>query len=216
MLGVSWEHFGPVCLLLILGSQALNRRAQRIRWRNEVRSLRASLKVGLHSLRDLYGENLHAVAHSKRSLMSGRQQLNLLRTQLGRLPSLKEREAETVMLACIAAERAESVLEAARKSLAPADVVIQRRDEKRAMAESAYQAACAALESAETLLAATDSTRTKHSAAADQGRPLIASDGGARSGANIGKSSDAELDDDLPYVPQQSPPNGRGFEVADG
>jgi hypothetical protein len=181
MLGVSWEHFGPVCLLLILGSQALNRRAQRIRWRNEVRSLRAGLKVGLHSLRDLYGENLHAVARSKRTLVSGRQQLNLLRTQLGRLPSLKELEAETVMLACVAAERAESMLEAARKSLAPADVVIHRRDEKRAMAESAFQAACAALEAAETLLAATDSTGIKGAAAADQGRPVIEPGGGARS-----------------------------------
>src|SRR5579862_3386405 len=182
MVGVSWEHFGPLCLLLILGSQALNRRAHRIRWRNEVRSLRAGLKVGLHSLRDLYGENLHTVAGSKRTLVSGRHQLNLLRTQLGRLPSLTELEAETVMLACIAAERAESMLEAARKTLAPADVVIHRRDEKRAIAESAFQAACAALEAAETLLAATDSTKTKGAAAADQRRAVIEPDGGARTG----------------------------------
>ena len=182
MLGVSWEHFGPVCLLLILGSQALNRRAQRIRWRNEVRSLRAGLKVGLHALHCLYGENLHAVAGSKRTLVSGRHQLNLLRTQLGRLPSLKELEAETVMLACSAAERAESMLEAARKTLAPADVAIHRRDEKRAMAESAFQAACAALAAAEAMLAASDSTEIKAAAAGDPGRPLVEPDGKARTG----------------------------------
>jgi hypothetical protein len=170
--------------LLILGSQALNRRAQRIRWRNEVRSLRAGLKVGLHSLRDLYGENLHAVARSKGALLSGRHPLNLLRTQLGRLPSLTEPEAERVMLACIAAERAESILEAVRKALAPADVVIHRRDEKRAMAESAFQAACTALESAEALLAASDSgsMESKGSVASDQGRPLVKSDGRANNG----------------------------------
>jgi hypothetical protein len=176
MLGISWEHYGPLCLLLILGSQALNRRAQRIRWRNEVRSLRAGLKVGLHSLRDLYGENLYAAAGSKRTLVSGRHQLNLLRTQLGRLPSLKELEAETVMLACIAAERAESVLEAARKALASADVVVHRRDEKRAMAQSAFQTACAALEAAEKLLGASGSTGTENVAACEQGRPLIEPD----------------------------------------
>jgi hypothetical protein len=171
-----------VFLLLILGSQALNRRAQRIRWRNEVRSLRAGLKVGLHSLHGLYGENLLAIARSKRTLVSGRNQLNLLRTQLGRLPSLKELEVETVMLACIAAERAESMLEAAGKALAPADVVIHRRDEKRAMAESAFQAACAALEAAEALLAASDSTEIKGTAAGDQGRPLVEPDGRGRTG----------------------------------
>jgi hypothetical protein len=176
MIGVSWERYGPLCLLLILGSQWLNRRAQRIRWRNEVRSLRAGLKVGLHSLRDLYGENLHAVTSSKRTLVSGRHQLNLLRTQLGRLPSLKELEAEAVMLACIAAERAESVLEAARKALAPTDVVVHRRDGKRAMAESAFQTACAALEAAEKLLDASGSTGTEHDAAREQGRPPIEPD----------------------------------------
>ena len=180
MLGVSWDHFGPLCLLLILGSQALNRRAQRIRWRNEVRSLRAGLKVGLHSLRDVYAENLQAVARPKRTFVSGRHQLNLLRTQLGRLPSLKELEAETVMLACIAAERAETMLEAAKKALAPADVVIHRRDEKRAMAESAFQAACGALEAAETLLAASDTTGTKGAASGDQKRPLVERDNAAR------------------------------------
>jgi len=175
MVGVSWERFGPLCLLLILGSQWLNRRAQRIRWRNEVRSLRAGLKVGLHSLRDLYGENLHAVTGSKRTLVSGRHQLNLLRTQLGRLPSLKELEAETVMLACIAAERAEAVLEAARKALA-ADVVVHRRDEKRALAESAFQTAYAALEAAEKLLDESGSTGTGNAAAREQGRPPIEPD----------------------------------------
>jgi hypothetical protein len=180
MLGVSWEHFGPVCLLLILGSQALNRRAQRIRWRNEVRSLRAGLKVGLHSLRDLYGENLHAVAHSKRTLVSGRHQLNLMRTQLGRLPSLTELEAETVMVACIAAERAESILEAARKTLASTDVVIHRRDEKRANAESAFRGACAALEAAETLLAATYCKGGKDAAVHDQGRAILDPGAGAQ------------------------------------
>jgi hypothetical protein len=141
-----------------------------------VRSLRAGLKVGLHSLRDLYGENLRAVAGSKRTLVSGRHQLNLLRTQLGRLPSLKEPEAETVMLACIAAERAESMLEAVRKALAPADVVVHRRDEKRAMAESAFQTACAALEAAEKLLDASGSTGTETAAAPEQGRPPVEPD----------------------------------------
>ena len=170
-----------MCLLLILGSQALNRRAHRIRWRNEVRSLRVGLKVGLHSLHDLYEENLHSVARSKRTLVSGRHQLNLLRTQLGRLPSLNELEAETVMLACIAAERAESFLEAARKTLSPGDVVVHRRDEKRAMAESAFQAACTALEAAETLLAASDTKGKKSTTADVQGRPLIEPSDGARS-----------------------------------
>ena len=152
MLGTSWEHFGPVCLVLILGSQALNRRAQRIRWRNEVRSLRTGLRVSLHSLRTLYSETLQAVVHSQRTFPSGRHQINLLRTQLGRLPSLKESEAEAVMLACIAVERAETMLGAAGKAMGPASVVVHRREEKRATAESALRAAISMLESAEALL----------------------------------------------------------------
>jgi len=168
-----------VCLLLILGSQALNRRAQRLRWRNEVKSLRAGLKVGLQSVRETHEENLRAIAQSRRTVVSGRHQLNLLRTQLGRLPSLEQTEAETVMLACIAAERAESMLESARKALMSADVVIHRRDEKRAMAESALRAACSALERAAVLLA-TGSTQPTRAAAALETGAAIRPDGASR------------------------------------
>jgi ParB-like chromosome segregation protein Spo0J len=152
MLGATWDHFGPVCLVLILGSQALNRRAHRIRWRNEMRSVRTGLRVNLHSLRMLYAENLQSVVHSRRTLASGRQQINLLKTQLGRLASLPENEVESVMLACIAAEKAESMLAVAGKALSPTSVVIHRRNEKLALVESALQDACSLLEAAEKLL----------------------------------------------------------------
>lgn len=152
MFGASWDHFGPVCLVLILGSQALNRRAHRIRWRNEVRSVRTGLRVNLHSLRMLYTENLQSVVHSRRTLVSGRQQINLLKTQLGRLASLPENEVESVMLACIAAEKAESMLAVAGKLMSAVSVVVHRRNEKLALVESALQAACSMLEAAEKLL----------------------------------------------------------------
>ena len=156
MFGISWEHFGPVCLLLILGSQALNRRAQRLRWRKEERSLRVGLHVGLRSIGLLYSENLRAIGNSKGGFASGRNQINLLKTQLNRLAILDEREVEAIMSACIAAERAESTLEAARRAMAAESVTVLRREERRATAVAAMREACSALSYAETLLGGGD------------------------------------------------------------
>jgi hypothetical protein len=148
MLGTLWEHFGPVFLLLLLVSQALNRRAQRIRWRNEVRSLRTSLRLGLHSLRTLYASNLTALAAGKPWLMSGRQQINLLRTQLSRLHSLDQPEIEAVMSACIEMELAESKLAICGKGIAGVSFSAPKAAEETKALETLLLQTCARIETA--------------------------------------------------------------------
>jgi hypothetical protein len=152
MLGSVWDHFGPVCLVLILGSQALTRRAQRQRWRNEARNLRACLSLNLQALRTLYLHNLSALTANESPLLSGRQQISLLRTQLGRLTSLDKSDVEAVTLACIAMEKAEATLVVAGKGHGGARLPNPRRDERRTILLSTLRETCALLEEAEQLL----------------------------------------------------------------
>lgn len=158
MFGPAWEHFGPVCLVLILGSQALTRRAQRKRWRNEARGLRTSLSVNLQALHAHYSTNLSALAERESALPPARQQINLLRTQLGRLASLQQSEVRAVMTACVALEDAEAALAAARKGQAGTIRANARQNEKRAMAASVLQETCAVLQTADDLLRADEKT----------------------------------------------------------
>jgi hypothetical protein len=154
MFGTLWEHFGPVFLLLILVSQALNRRAQRIRLRNEVRNLRTSLRLGLHSLRALYASNLTGLAAGKPSLMSGRQQINLLRTQLNRLHSLDPSEIEAVMSACIEMELAESKLAICGKGIAGVSFSTPKAGEETKALQTVLLQTCARIETAVDVMTA--------------------------------------------------------------
>lgn len=154
MLWTVLEHFGPVFLMgaLILASQSLTRRVHSERLRVEARRLRTSLAINLQALRDLYTGDLRVFAGGKHTLMSGRQQINLLRTQLGRLLLLEQPEIEAVMSACIATERAESAMAVAGKSVAGVSFSIPSGEEDRRTLESALRQACSMLEVAESHL----------------------------------------------------------------
>ncbi len=93
---------------IIWGAQAFARRAHHGRASREARRLRIALGIGLSALRELYEADLASLSGGERPLISGRNQINLLRTQLGRLTSLEPPEVEAVMSASIAVERAET------------------------------------------------------------------------------------------------------------
>jgi hypothetical protein len=59
-----FEHFSQLILMaaLILGNQAIIRRAQHRRVRGEVQRIRYLLRGGLQALRDLYDDNLRLLA----------------------------------------------------------------------------------------------------------------------------------------------------------
>ena len=142
------------CMAMIVwGAQAFARRAHRRRVSREARRLRSALHIGLSALRKLYEDNLAGPSASERPLISGRNQINLLRTQLGRLASLEPLEVEAVMAACIAAEGAETEMAiAGRKVGGVAFWIPRKNDAARAITESALRTVCSALRSAEELL----------------------------------------------------------------
>src|SRR5580698_1297319 len=88
------ERFSQFILMaaMILGNQAIARRAQNHRVRGEVRRVRYLLRGGMRALRDLYDDNLRLLANGDGLLLSGRSQITLLRIHLGRLTSLDEAE----------------------------------------------------------------------------------------------------------------------------
>ena len=142
------------CMAMIVwGAQAFARRAHHRRVSREARRLRSALHIGLSALRKLYEDNLAEPSAGERPLISGRNQINLLRTQLGRLTSLEPLEVEAVMAACVAAEGVETEMAIAGRKVGGAAFWIPRKNEAaRAVTESALRAVCAALRSAEELL----------------------------------------------------------------
>jgi hypothetical protein len=114
------ERFSQFILMaaMILGNQAIARRAQNHRVREEGRRIRYLLRGSMRALRDLYDDNLRLLASGDGLLLSGRSQITLLRIHFGRLVSLNEAEIEAMLTASIAMEVAETAMAVAnRKSV---------------------------------------------------------------------------------------------------
>lgn len=139
--------------MIIWGAQAFARRAHSGRVKREARRLRSALHIGLSALRKLYQDSLADLSGGERPLISGRNQINLLRTQLGRLTSLDPPEVEAVMTACIAAEGAETAMAiAGRKVGGVAYWIPRKNDAAREIIESTLRDVCCTLRTAEELL----------------------------------------------------------------
>jgi hypothetical protein len=154
---MSWtafEHFSQIFFMaaIILGSHALSRRTHRERVHHDARRLRSALTISLPALRKLYEDNLSILSGGERLLISGRNQINLLRTQLGRLTSLDPPEIEAVMAASIAAERAETAMGIADRKIGGVACIISGNHEAKKILESTLREVCSMLETAEELL----------------------------------------------------------------
>jgi len=141
---------------IILSSQRSARRAQSRaqteRVRDEARRLRSALTISLPALRKLYEDNLGILSGGKLPLISGRNLINLLRTQLGRLTSLDPREIQAVMAASIAAERVETDMAIAGKKIGDVAFTISENNVARGILTLKLRAACSMLGAAEELL----------------------------------------------------------------
>src|SRR5208283_2365372 len=100
----------------------------------------------------LYEDNLTSLSGGERPLISGRNQINLLRTQLGRLTSLEPPEIEAVMAASIAAERAETEMAIAGRKVDGVAFWIPKKNEAQVIIESTLREVCSMLGAAEELL----------------------------------------------------------------
>ena len=149
------ERFSQFILMaaMILGNQAIARRAQNHRVRGEVRRVRYLLRGGMRALRDLYDDNLRLLANGDGLLLSGRSQITLLRIHLGRLISLDEAEIEAVLTATIAMEVAETAMAVAGKPMGGVAVTLPREGGAAEAVKLPLLRALAALETAEALLA---------------------------------------------------------------
>ena len=85
MLWTAFEHFSQLFFMaaVILGAHALSRRTHRERVHHDARRLRSALTVSLPALRKLYEDNLSILSAGACLLISGRNQINLLRTSWG-------------------------------------------------------------------------------------------------------------------------------------
>jgi hypothetical protein len=196
MLWTAFEHFSQLFFMaaIILGSHALSRRTHRERVHHDARRLRSALTISLPALRKLYEDNLSILSSGERLLISGRNQINLLRTQLGRLTSLDPPEIEAVMAASIAAERAETAMAMAMvdKKVSGVAFVISGNLEAKRILESSLRDVCSMLESAEELL-------DPHGPLRRHEKPLAVpptregdiDDAGAHAGAHAGERVDA-------------------------
>src|SRR5665213_2864064 len=138
MLWTTFERFFQFFFMaaVILGSHALSRRTHRDRVHREARRLRSALTISLPALRILYEGNLSILAGGERLLISGRNQINLLRTQLGRLTSLDPPEIEAIMAASIAAERAETEMAIADRKVGGVAFTISGNSEAKTILKS--------------------------------------------------------------------------------
>jgi hypothetical protein len=118
--------------VIIFGAQAISRHAHHKRLRAETQRLRSVLTLGLSALQRTYEDDMELLPHRPRRLVSGRHQMNLLRSQMGRMTNLETPETEAVMRACIAAERVETFLEIAGKQMGKVAVPIPQRNELKA------------------------------------------------------------------------------------
>jgi hypothetical protein len=149
------ERFGPICLmaLVLLVSRGLTQRGQWRRAITEAQHLRCILSVSLRNLRNLYSENLELLSRGEIRLISGRNQIGLVRPQLGRLISLEHTEIEAVLSACIAAEAAESAMSVGGRPINGAAFRTPEAVKSRQAVQTALRQACIAMEAAEGLLA---------------------------------------------------------------
>src|SRR5208283_5489135 len=110
MWSTAFEHFFQLCgMAAILWSfRAFSLRTQGDRIRGDGQRLRRALTISLRALRKHYEDNLGIFSGEKLPLSSGRNQINLLRTQLGRLTLLDPPEIEAIMAASVAVEVAET------------------------------------------------------------------------------------------------------------
>jgi hypothetical protein len=141
-----------IMLVVILSAQAIARRAHRKRVLDEIRRLRVALAIVLAALRELYEDDLAILARGELAVISGRNRINLLRTQLTRLTSLETSEVEALMTACVAAECVETDMAIYGKKIGGVAYTIFSGKEARPTLESRLRESCAALLAAEELL----------------------------------------------------------------
>ena len=149
------ERFSQFILMaaMILGNQAIARRAQNHRVREEVTADSIFAARVMRALRDLYDDNLRLLTSGDGLLLSGRSQIALLRIHLGRLNSLNEAEIEAVLTASIAMEVAEAAMAVAGKPVGGVAITLPREGGAAEAVKLPLLRALAALETAEALLA---------------------------------------------------------------
>lgn len=149
------EHLCPLFTMgvIVFGSQALARRFQNDRQRDESQRLRSALTISLTALRKLYESNLGVLAGQKPPLISGRTQIVLLRLHFGRLMSLDQPEIESLWAASIAVEELETAMAVAGKTVGGVAFTLPEAHEAREALKSALMQACSRLETAESLMA---------------------------------------------------------------
>lgn len=158
-----WTDFVSLCerlsqflflAAIIFSSQAMARRAQDRRVRRELRRVRVVLRAGLRALHELYSDNLGTMASGETLLLSGRNQIALLRIHFGRLVSLEdEAQIEAVLAANIAMEAAEAAMAVAGKPMGAVGFTLPEADGAAEAVKLALLRASAALATAEALLA---------------------------------------------------------------
>jgi hypothetical protein len=154
MWSTTFEHFFQLCGMaaIVLSARVFSHRAQGDRVRGEARRLRSALTIGVAALRRHYEENLRSFSGGKLPLISGRNQINLLRTQLGRLTFLDPPEIEAVMAASVAAEMVETEMARSGNRSGGVAFTIPEARELRTLLGSTLRDACSALQFAEKLL----------------------------------------------------------------
>lgn len=198
------EHFVQLSFMAVIiwGAQALARRAHSERVSRETRRLRCALHIGLSALHKLYRDNLANLYGGERPLISGRNQINLLRTQLGRLTSLEPPEVEAVMAASIAAERAETEMTIAGRKVGGVAFWIPGKDEAKGIIESALREVCSTLRTAEEILISNAAARAERASETPPNREADAEDVRAHAGAP-----------GFRRAAQDTPPNGEKVKV---
>jgi hypothetical protein len=156
MWSTTFEHFFQLCGMaaILWGSRAFSLRTQGDRTRAEGERLRRALTISIKALHKHYEDNLVSFCCEKLPLSSGRNQINLLRTQLGRLTLLDPPEIEAIMAASVAVEVAETEFArcGGRGRAGGAAFAIPEKPELRTVLRSALRDACSTLRAAEELL----------------------------------------------------------------
>ncbi len=148
------ERYVPLLgmAVIIFSAQALGRRAQRVRLHGEAVRLRGAMAISLQALRRLYENNLRVLAGGRPPLVSGRNQITVLRILLPRLLSLDQPEIGAVIEAVIATEAAETALAVAGTRIGGVAFGVPKDAADARELESVLSQACAALETAEGLM----------------------------------------------------------------
>lgn len=161
MWSTAFEHFFQLCGMaaILLSARAFSLRTQDHRMRADGQRLRRALTISIQALRNHYEDNLRVFSHGKLPLTSGRNQINLLRTQLGRLMLLDPPEIEAVMVASVAAEVVETEMTRSGSRIGGVAFAGPERVEMRTLLGSTLRDACSALQAAEALLNPSEMTQ---------------------------------------------------------